>query len=75
MIASIPVAGRIINIVLGVAVIVSILMAKDRDFLGFYRPADSRHVIYDISIFCGYLVCGWMIYRGFVPKQKKTGSE
>ena len=69
--------NRIFNIVSSIASIVWIrtVVAKGPDFLGFYRLDDLQHVLYDVGIFCGYLVVGGGIYLGFVPKQKQTTPE
>jgi hypothetical protein len=72
-----PMANRVINIAIGGAVILSIILDKnpERVFLGFWRPTDTKHIIYDISVFCSYLLCCWMVYRGFAPKRQKTETE
>jgi hypothetical protein len=75
--STMPMANRVINIAIGGAVILSIILDKnpERVFLGFWRPTDTKHIIYDISVFCSYLLCCWMVYRGFAPKRQKTETE
>jgi hypothetical protein len=65
------ITDRMRNVVLGVWIVWS--MPKGPDFLGFYRPADLRHILYDISILCGYLVCACAILPW--PKRKQTKPE
>jgi hypothetical protein len=69
--------NRLLNIAIGAGVLLSIIFNSnpDRVLLGFWLPDNRTHIIYDISVFCAYLLCGWQIYRGFVPKTPKTKTD
>jgi hypothetical protein len=70
------IGDRIWNIFCGVSIIVGLILPfKGPGFLGFYRPADLLHILFNIGILCGYLLSAHSIYRALVPKQKQTNPE
>jgi hypothetical protein len=66
---------RTVNIGLAVLMICCTWASNGPEFLGFYRPADLRHIFYDIWVLCQYLFWPLAIYREFVPWPRQRQAE